>query len=217
MGKYELERFKYLMKVSKDERFIQMLTENVANNNQKVASSIALEPNNERELAVAEAVYLYYNAMKTLFEGMAHEDMEDIPFDKNEGIKKYIDIIKRVRDDHANPDTCRDDDSPVDCARADYSFYLARTLNPNEVCQYIGEKIGVHFDYFTAVKEFNDLMKQLGITEKSPMDEELDINNDEQVKFFLEYAKAFDELVKKGKIHHNAERANIVRNIFGRK
>lgn len=217
MDKFEIRKFKYNLKAGNDKRFIERLTENIANGDVPIVSQIALEPNNERELSIAEAVYLYYKSMTTFYEGMTHGDMEDIPFDKNEGIKDYINVIKKVRDENADPDTFRNNKTPSEAALVEYSFTLASTLYPIEVCQYIGEKIGVHFNYFTAVKEFNDLMKSLGITNAGPMDEDLDINDDGKVKFFLEYAKAFDELVKKGKKHHNAERANIARSIFGRK
>ena len=214
MGKFDLLRFKYLTKIGKDERFVELLTENIANDNQKVASEIALDPKNERELAIGEALYLYYKAMITLYEGMAYNDKEDIPLEDNYGIRTYIDLIKKVRDKKNSPNALISNMSPADRARSDYSFALANHQDSDVVCLYIGEQIGENFSFFHAVDDFNKIVRKLGIVNESPIDEELDINNEEQVKFFLEYAKAFNELVKNGKKHHNAERAKLTQNLF---
>ena len=212
--KFELLKLKYVKILEMDQKFFSAMMEKTQDPNEKIReiANVVLEPKNESDLMLAEAFRRYYHSMMKLYKGMAHEDMEDNNLGENYGVMIYIAMIKAVVEGRSDADTYWNQLTPDNKARAVYWTILATKQNPNGMSVYIGEKVGKKFNYSTAFSEYNEYLKSLGISFKDPANE-VDANDEKSVRDFVLYTQELENLIKNGKVHHNAEIANIVNGI----
>lgn len=211
MENFEKRKEEYFDKLRTNPELISGMLSKGEDEKSKKMLTLLLTPKNEEELEQAEAVYQFMCDLSSVIERIITGDIKEIPLEQNECLDLYATIINTIKSGNEDEDYIKGilqkKYDGVSVAKFLYDSLVSLLGNAEETVIYWSEKCGINLEdpieaaqfqiYFERAREIFD--------NKTPDVSNVDVDDSEQLKQFIEFAKEFHTLSEEGKIERSEE------------
>ena len=209
---FELKKAKYMKKLELLEYLEEDILDYLYARDLEKYNDAVLNPSNERELKLGEAICRYEEAYKELSCVTILKDYREIPPEKNFALDTLIEMYNISK----NGDL---DDllkyfnglTPEQRARLSYDFYIF-TLNENGAEDYLKRKL-IGEDLNKAGDRINTFMNFIFKDYAEILKKDFDINDDKALDYAYRYSVEFKRLIWVNKKTHISDVAMVASNV----
>ena len=209
MSTFEERKEEFLNYIKEDEEILsRIINDNINTDGGKKILGIIFTPKNDRELTVGKTFYSITSDLIKLIDDIYYDDIKEIPYEENVGLKTYINIINSLK----NNEEIKYDYDIKKNAEIFYSSMVAMLDDIEEAYEYVAKETGYDLEdqvesaqfvvYMEKAKEFMDSINQNKKDYNECTDEELNIA--------LEFSKEFHKICEKGKINYEEEKGKVL-------
>ena len=209
MSTFEERKEEFLNYIKEDEEVLnRIVTDNMYTDEGKKTLGVIFTPKDDRELIVAKTLYSITADFIKLIDGVYFNEIKEIPYEENVGLKFYIDSINALK----NNEEIKYDFDVKKNAEIVYSSMVAILDDAEEAYGYVAKETGFDLDdqventqfviYMDKVKEYMDKVNQYNKDYKECTDEELNKA--------LEFSLEFHKVCEKGKINYEEEKGKVL-------
>ena len=213
MSNFEKEKEEFLEYVRKDEDILESIVNNNMNNPEgQKTLGIMFNPSNEKELLVSKTLYAMSSASLKLVNAAYFDEIEEIPFEENEGLKNTIKTIMKLK----NGEELERTFSTKDAAKYCYQYFVVLLTDMEEAMEYIAKETGFDLEdpiegvqfssYLDKVKEFNEGGKNL--SDKKDLESVSMEKLNTSYEFALEFKRLAEEGINNHKKQEEAKKLN---------
>ena len=199
MSTFEERKEEFLNYIKEDEEVLsRIINDNINTDGGKKILGIIFTPKNDRELTVGKTFYSITSDLIKLIDDIYYDEIKEIPYEENVGLKTYINIINSLK----NNEEIKYDYDIKKNAEIFYSSMVAMLDDIEEAYEYVAKETGFDLEdqvesaqfvvYMEKAKEFMDSINQNKKDYNECTDEELNIA--------LEFSKEFHKICEKGKV-----------------
>lgn len=209
MGEFEERRKIYFDNLRKNPEVLNKLMEKKENQNKR-AMKIILLPRTERELDLAEAMYLMISDLVRLVNDIVMDRVNKVELEESTAIGILIKLINALKEnDTISVDKIKSELNDItdskETAKIIYDLLVSFVGNGIESFNYIARECNVDLNDELSIMQFQLYLNQANeiLNGKSPNNldiTDIDVENSSQVEQIVEVAKEFHKLCEAGKV-----------------
>ena len=201
MNNFEEKKQKYFDLLNNN---LDLLNNLIEHNKHKKSLKILLDPQTDKELLLAEKIFLFFKDAFDLVNNSLNGNVNEIDLKNSITINMYINIIKLLKNNNLEElekikKYLNYDINSSDAARIIYEYIILFITNTNDVINYIASESGFNLNEDKSSDEFNYYFNEAGNITKVFNDidlDSIDINTDKRLDKILLYLDEFHDLCK---------------------
>ena len=206
MNNFEAKRELYYRKLRNNKELLNsIITETNKKENGQRNIEILVTPENEKELAIAEATFSLMGDMTFLIEQVLEDNIKSIPAEKNEVVKMFVRVINELKNGKTDVEFISEDAPAKLQARIIYELIVTLIMDAEGTFEYIAQKTGYDLEdeldkaqlqaYFNKAQR---LSNKSGVSDKN-----FDDMTDKNVETLVEITKEIRKLIVDGIVNIN--------------